>query len=210
MKNRFIAVCRFIGRTASYLFPPALASFITKVVNFIYSGYIGTRLKHCGDNFSIERPFGYVGLDNISVGENFTARADLRLEAHSSYLNFKFNPQIQIGNDVSINCSCRIVCINKITLGNNVLIAGKALIIDHLHGLTDSGSILLPPGKRPLTSKGEVIIHDNVWIGEGVVILPGVTIGANSIVGANAVVTKSFAPNSVIGGNPAKLIKTIQ
>lgn len=47
---------------------------------------------------------------------------------------------------------------------------------------------------RPLFSKGEVIIEDNVWIGEGVAVMPNVTIGKNSIIGANSVVTKSIAP----------------
>ena len=60
-----------------------------------------------------------------------------------------------------------------------------------------------------MVSKGPVIIEDNVWIGEGVCVLPNVTIGRNSIVGANSVVTKSFSENSVIAGNPAKLIKVL-
>jgi acetyltransferase-like isoleucine patch superfamily enzyme len=54
-----------------------------------------------------------------------------------------------------------------------------------------------------------VIIEDNVWIGEGAAIMPNVTIGSNSIIGANSVVTHSFPSNSVIGGIPAKLIKTL-
>ncbi|MNY78908.1 Galactoside O-acetyltransferase [compost metagenome] len=67
----------------------------------------------------------------------------------------------------------------------------------------------MPPAKRRLYSKGPVIIEDNVWLGEGVVVLPGVTIGENSIVGANAVVTKSIPKNCVAGGNPARIIREI-
>ena len=65
------------------------------------------------------------------------------------------------------------------------------------------------PSLRKLYSKGPVIIEDNVWIGEGVAILPNVIIGENSIIGANAVVTKDIPRNSVVGGNPAKIIRTL-
>ena len=54
-----------------------------------------------------------------------------------------------------------------------------------------------------------MIIEDNVWIGEGVAIMPNVTIGANSIIGANSVVTKDIPKNSVVAGNPARVIKNI-
>ncbi|RZL62547.1 MAG: acyltransferase, partial [Pedobacter sp.] len=116
---------------------------------------------------------------------------------------------IIIGNDVSINFDCHIACVNKISIGNNVLMASKVFITDHFHGNASKASIALPPSKRVVESKGPVIIEDNVWVGEGVAIMPNVTIGQNSIIGANAVVTKSFPANSVIAGNPAKLIKTI-
>lgn len=53
---------------------------------------------------------------------------------------------------------------------------------------------------------GKIIIGNNVYIGNNVLILPGVTIGNNVIIGAGAVVTKSFADNSIIGGNPARTI----
>jgi len=55
-----------------------------------------------------------------------------------------------------------------------------------------------------------VHIGRNAWIGVGAIILPGVTIGENAVVAAGAVVTKDVAPNTIVGGNPAKLIKTIK
>ena len=64
--------------------------------------------------------------------------------------------------------------------------------------------------KRKLISKGPVIISDNVWVGEGVVILPDVSIGKNAIIGANTVVTKDVPDNAVVAGNPAKLIKILK
>lgn len=63
---------------------------------------------------------------------------------------------------------------------------------------------------RKLGVKGDIIIEDNVWLCEGVVVLSGVRIGKNSIIGANAVVTKDIPANCIAVGIPAKVIKTIQ
>ena len=62
------------------------------------------------------------------------------------------------------------------------------------------------PRLRQLVSKGEVIIEDNVWIGNNVCILGGVRIGMGSIIGANTVVTKDIPPYSIAAGVPAKII----
>lgn len=56
-------------------------------------------------------------------------------------------------------------------------------------------------------SKGKIIIEDDVWIGTNVIFLSGITVGQGSVVAAGSVVTKSFPAYSIIGGNPAKLIK---
>lgn len=62
------------------------------------------------------------------------------------------------------------------------------------------------PQKRPITSKGPVIIGDNVWIGDKATILPGVTIGDGAVIAANAVVTENVPEFSVVAGIPAKVI----
>lgn len=56
-------------------------------------------------------------------------------------------------------------------------------------------------------SKGDIIVKDDVWIGEGAIICSGVTIGQGAVIAAGAVVTKNVEPYSIVGGNPAKLIK---
>jgi len=145
----------------------------------------------------------------ISIGKNFSSLFHLRLEAWDHFQGENFTPEIIIGDDVICNSDVHIGAINKIIIGNNVLMASRIYISDHSHGNISIDDLKDVPGMRPLYSKGPVIIEDNVWIGEGVCILPGVTIGKNCIIGANSVVNKSFPKNSVIAGIPARLIKTL-
>ncbi|WP_336732950.1 CatB-related O-acetyltransferase [Chryseobacterium sp. VD8] len=57
------------------------------------------------------------------------------------------------------------------------------------------------------TTRGEIVVEDEVWIGTNVIVMSGVTIGKGAIVAAGSVVTKNVAPFSIVGGNPAKFIK---
>ena len=168
---------------------------------------IKSSLKSCGENFILQHPFFFKNPQYISVGKNFSALYNCRIEAWDSYLNQTFTPEIIIGNNVCMNTDIHIGCINRIVIGDNVLMGSRIYISDHSHGEINTDALKVSPINRPLTTKGAVIIEDNVWIGEGVCILPNVTIGKNSIIGANAVVTRSFPPNSIIGGVPAQLIK---
>lgn len=177
--------------------------------NLFYSYYIGAELKRIESGYMFEYPFILKGGQYIKVGGKFSTRARFRIEAWDIFLGVKYTPEIVIGDNVICNFDCHIGAINKVSIGNNVLIGSRVLITDHNHGQIIGTELNLPPHLRPLYSNGPVIIEDNVWIGEGVAILPNVKIGKNSIIGANSVVTQSFPPNSVIAGIPAKLIKTL-
>ncbi|WP_211092637.1 acyltransferase [Chitinophaga varians] len=131
------------------------------------------------------------------------------MEAVGYFKNDSFTPEISIGDNVTLNDFCHIACINQVIIGNNVLVASRVFITDHFHGKIDALEKDISPSDRNLYSKGPVIIHDNVWIGEGVVVMPGVTIGKGAIIGANAVVTRDVPAYAVVGGNPAKVIKSI-
>ncbi|WP_316833819.1 DapH/DapD/GlmU-related protein [Pedobacter nutrimenti] len=216
MKIFFRIILRFfgffirgLGRLSHLIFNPDLSRNLSFVFNVLYSGRISRSLKLSGKNLLISYPLYLLGGKNISIGDNFISYSRLRLEAHTSFLTQIFNPILSIGNNVAINYDCHIGCINKVIIGDNVLIASKVFITDHFHGNTTKDIIGTPPSQRKLISKGPVIIENNVWIGENVSIMPNVIIGENSIIGANSVVTKSVPKNTVVAGIPAIIIKTI-
>ena len=138
----------------------------------------------------------------------------IKLANHSAFALWvvkhqNFHSEIVIGNNVTVAAYCHIGCINKVTIEDEVLIAGKVFISDHFHGMIEAQSLSKPPVMRDLFSKGPVHIGKRVWIGEGVCIMPGVTIGENSIIGANSVVTKDIPANRVAAGVPARVIELL-
>ena len=172
--------------------------------------YTKSLFRAIGAGAHIVAPYYIDGQWNIEVGNHFAVGPHFWMEAIESYSSQKFAPSIKIGDNFSAQRNCHIGAIDSITIGNGVLMGSNILITDHAHGDTSAEQNSLAPGARPLYSKGPVVIGNNVWIGDNAVILPGVTLGDDCIVGAGAVVTKSFPAGSVIGGNPAKLIKKIE
>jgi len=205
MKQKILSI--FLNCISFFFSFSGSIKFMNKF-NLLYSLWIKKNLKKAA-NLSIRYPIYLKGPEYISIGSNFDCDQRLRLDAIDEFLGEIFSPEIIIGDNVSIQKDCHIGAIDRIVLGNNVLLASKVFITDHSHGQATKEDMLFPPSQRKLFSKGPVIIEDNVWLGESVVVLPGVTIGENSIVGANAVVTKSIPKNSIAGGNPARIIREI-
>lgn len=163
--------------------------------------------KKVGENFIIGKDYRVMNPEYIEIGQNFVALERFRIEAWDKYICQDFKPSIKIGDNVIFNTDIHIGCINSIIIGDNCLFASRIYITDHHHGDTSFKMIKLPPKNRDLVSKGAVIIKNNVWVGEGVGIMPNVTIGENSIIAMNAVVTKDVPPNCVVAGIPASIIK---
>lgn len=142
--------------------------------------------------------FGSIGT-KVSVGHSFIC---------------DYGCNIHIGNNVTVNTACTFVDCNKITIGNNVLIAPNVQIYTVTHPIELNerlAPIETPRGKEYIrhTFALPVTIEDGCWIGGGVIILPGVTIGKGSVIGAGSVVTKNIPANSLAVGNPCKVVREI-
>lgn len=162
---------------------------------------------HKDGSIYLQMPLFAVGAQYMSFGDGFHSQPGLRIECIDEYNGIHYTPQLKIGKNFSANYYCHIGCIDKITIGDNVLIGSRVLITDHSHGVLEHTDV--PWEYRKLYSKGPVVIGDNVWIGENACIMPGVTIGEGSVIGANAVVTHDVPPYSLAVGVPAKIVKTI-
>lgn len=201
-----VRLCVFLGSLLSIF-----QSYKIKAIKeLIYTGKYKFKFKKFGENSVILPKFRNVcGMNYISIGNNSYIGSLVTLTAYDRYQNQIFIPKITIGDNSCIGDFSHVTCINEIRIGNNVRMGKNILITDNSHGLSEKSEIEIAPNKRPLYSRGPVIIEDNVWIGEKSSILPGVSVGYGSIIAANSVVTKDVPPFTVVGGNPAKVIKEI-
>lgn len=152
-------------------------------------------------------PIDIRGRKFIDFGYQLTTGTGCRFEAFSK----NGECTMRFGDNIQLNDYVHITAMNKVVIGNNVLMASRIYISDCVHGYYNEKDILhshpdVPPIKRSYQVK-EVIIEDNVWLGEGVCVLPGVIIGKGSIIGAMSVVNRNIPPNSIAVGVPAKVIK---
>ncbi|MBF0580413.1 acetyltransferase [Erysipelotrichaceae bacterium RD49] len=152
----------------------------------------------------IRRPIYIRGRSSLSGCIGLTTGRFCRFDLQGNELT------LFIGNNCEIGDMTHIVAHEKVKIGNNVLIASKCFISDTNHGLYKGDvqdSPLIPPNQRKLVT-APVVIGNNVWIGENVVILAGTDIGDGCIIGANSVVSGKYEKNSIIAGVPGKIIKS--
>jgi acetyltransferase-like isoleucine patch superfamily enzyme len=126
-----------------------------------------------------------------------------------SFVKIKFaggNGDISIGDNCQINSGTVIYSGNGIRIGNNVSIAANVVLAPVNHNFSDVRDLIGNQGF--MSSKGGIVIEDNVWIGAGAVLLDGSRIGTGSIVGANSLVRGVVHEMTVVAGNPLKILKT--
>jgi acetyltransferase-like isoleucine patch superfamily enzyme len=114
--------------------------------------------------------------------------------------------RISIGGGSLLNLNVMVAAVDAVTIGEHCMLANGCLVTDGNHRFDDPD---VPVPWQGFTSKGAVVIGDNVWFGANVVVTSGVTIGRRSVIGANSVVTDDIPAHSIAAGAPAKVLKTI-
>lgn len=171
-----------------------------------------------GDNFNLELHAPQAGHHYLTVGEKSMIDSSFVFETESG--------QITVGDRVHIGGGSQLISRNGITIGDDVTIAWNCTIYDHnSHAINweDRKNDTLvewesvSQGLSPLTNKNWSVVKsapihicDKAWLGFGVTVLKGVTIGEGAVVAAGSVVTKDVPPYTMVGGNPATIIRTLE
>ena len=195
----------------SWLYPYGLSQRLSGYRHILYTWWIKRFLGQLGDHSSVCYPCSLQGGGSrrISIGHHTTIQPHCVLGCWEKYGQQVFSPSLSIGHDCTIGEYTQISTCNKMTIGDGLLTGRFVYIGDNAHGSLSVEESQIPPQQRPLVSKGEIIIGNNVWIGDKATILAGVHIGDNVIIAANAVVTKDVPSNSMVAGVPAKVIKSV-
>lgn len=219
MNTRIIRrILRPICRMWSYLYTPHVNQKVKYIFDLMHTLWFERFFNKCSG--IIERGSYIRGEKYMTVSTGARICKGARLETFDSYLGSTYKPEIFIGENCRIGHGTHITAINKVYIGNDTNIGDRCLISDNNHGNFSKTSytfnndpnipdvFLLVEMKRPLHCKGPVIIEEGCQIGEGSVVLTGVHIGHHSIVASNSFVRENIPPYSIVGGNPAKIIRT--
>lgn len=156
----------------------------------------------------IRFPLDLRGGDFIDLGIGLTTGKGCRIEAFSE--NVDREKKIVFGKNIQINDYVHIVAMQKVIIGDNVLLASHVYISDNSHGCYKCSEVdtspIIPPIERTYYV-APVEIGANTWLGESVFIMPGVTIGKGCIIGAHSIVNKDIPDYTIAVGSPAKVIK---
>jgi galactoside O-acetyltransferase len=144
----------------------------------------------------------------VITGHDSEARILGRCSSHGHDVRLRmpvvvYHPEaLSFGDEVDVGEFVVLRASGGLTIGSRVLIAAQAVLTTRSHPeeLPRFGRVVDAP----------IVIEDDVWIGAGAIVLPGVTIGRGAIVAAGAVVTSSVAPMTIVGGVPARPIRSIQ
>jgi acetyltransferase-like isoleucine patch superfamily enzyme len=110
--------------------------------------------------------------------------------------------EIRVGRNVFVNQNCTFYDLGGLDIADDVMIGPNVSIITTSHPIA-------PSQRRAFTIGRPIVIEKGVWIATGATIIGGVTVGENSVVAAGSVVTRDVPANTLVGGNPARVIRSI-
>lgn len=179
---------------AFYFFSFIFKKIVKKIVISVVSFSLKQNLKSVGDNVSFKENVFVAYPGNVTIGNNTVVSQNVVMESEFSDSELFISDNVYVGRNSHLDFSGSLLILENTTISESVLIE------THDHGQN--------PRSNP--SKTKLEIGCNVWIGARAIILQGVKkIGANSIIAAGAIVTKEVPPNVIVGGIPAKVIKSV-
>lgn len=172
----------------------SLKGKINLLKNLLKGFVLSKKVDKCG---KFLRVIGKIQLiktnSNIEIGDKVLLYSGVKLSAFGT----DYKSKLIIGSNTSIGDRTEIHCGKEVIIGDNCNISWDVVIMDRdYHRLNSQNRVYKP-----------VHIEDNVWIGCKSLILKGVKVGRGSVIAAGSVVTKDVPPNTVVGGNPAKVLK---
>lgn len=198
-------IIAYIFSLIHIFYPYKLHKYLRTRVNILRSLWVRNAFRQCADDVYLGRIGDITHPECIVIGHTVSFGDNFYLYACNDGDDIL---RIKIGDNCCFGAENHITSSNKIIIGNGLLTGKRVTISDNNHGSTDMQDLRLPPEERPVVSKGEIIIGDNVWIGENSIILAGVTIGEGAVIAAGSIVTKNVPPYTVVAGNPAKILKS--
>lgn len=156
----------------------------------------------------IRFPFVLRGRQFIDFGKKLTTGYWCRFEVFPT--DCCKRKRLILGENIQMNDFVHISALDHVEIGDGCLFASHVYISDNSHGrygggINDSSPDIAPDHREYITAP--VKIGRNVWLGEGVIVMPGVTIGDGCVIGAHSIVNKNVPPASIAVGSPARVIK---
>ena len=185
----YVARCYLLGK---YLFNTRIA-------------FIGKNIKVQADKKNLQFSKSVSIQDNVFIqGDGKFSLGQKSIIKRDTYIIVN-KGRLTVGANSAIGKRCEIALNGgEISIGNFVRIASNVFITNANHAFTDTGTPIMEQG----VVTRDVVIEDDVWIGHAAIILPGVRIGKGAIIAAGSVVTKDVDALSVVGGNPARFIRS--
>jgi acetyltransferase-like isoleucine patch superfamily enzyme len=157
-----------------------------------------------GERSLVVSPRGILAPHRIEIGDDVMVHERAMFSVVEHFRGRDHEPRLRIGSGTNIGPGIWISCVGEIEIAEHNLLGHNILIADSYHEYHDPDTPII---QQPMAAPQSVRIGPGCVIGPHVAILAGVDVGANTFIAANAVLTRSVPPNSVVVGNPARVIR---